>query len=518
MNGGIGKLPEGSRCNGILCPPGTWNEFGKETIATLCKPCSASEFYGATSCGILEKTREQEILDLVFSRTGGRYWVLAHDNWTKPGIPICQREGITCLGDENDNEGVRVIHMNGFGLRGTLPSEIWELSHLQEVAFTNNPVDVSFIGIENATKLEGLKLSQCHLRSLDGMEKAHTVRELHIAQNQFEGLIPESLFELAKLEKVFLNNNHFGGSLPSDIGRLSALKVLDLWNNRLIGILPSEMGLLSQLSQLKLSDNHLSGTIPAPLLRLSNLASFEIARQEGVKFAGPLPAFDENPFLTLLDVSDNSFTGSLPQSFLSQTNTSQNITVDLSLNRFSGSIPESWSIFESLDIDLSGNMLTGVPLSVCGKSGWNGGSVGVVGTCDAILCAPGTYLELGRQALASEACQDCPGGFESAPFYGSRACLNPMLITEREILTEFYVAANGTSWLTQSGWMSNDPTCSWHGLKCNEEGFVEEISLENNFLKSKSPFGVSKLFALSELKASCRRYYLDCLKCCSYYV
>lgn len=502
MNGELGKLAEDSRCNGILCPPGTWNEFGKETVSTSCKTCSASEFYGQTKCGILEKTREQEILDLLFSRTGGRYWTSAHNNWTKPGVPICQREGITCLGDEHDNEGVRVIHMNGFGIRGTLPSEIWELSHLQELAFTNNPVDVSFTGIENATKLEGLKLSKCHLRSLDGLENAHSVRELHIAQNQFEGLIPDRLFELDKLEKVFLNNNHFAGSLPSDIGRLSALKVLDLWNNRLSGALPSEIGLLFHLSELKLSENHLSGAVPAELIRLPNLHSLEIARQQGHKFAGPLPAFDENPFLRKLDASENAFTGVLPQSFLSQTNTSQKIVVDLSQNQFSGSIPERWSRFESLDINLLGNMLTGIPDSLCKQGGWNGGSVGLVGTCDAILCPPGTYLELGRQAVVTETCQDCPGGLESAPFYGSSECLNPMLTTEREILTEFYIAASGTSWLTQTGWLSNDPTCSWYGVKCNEERLVEEISLENNYLKSTSPYGVSKLFALSELKVS----------------
>jgi hypothetical protein len=35
---------------------------------------------------------------------------------------------------------------------------------------------------------------------------------------------------------------------------------------------------------------------------------------------------------------------------------------------------------------------------------------------------------------------------------------------------------------------------------CNEDNFVEEISLENNFLKSGSTGAASKIFALSDLK------------------
>eukprot|EP00980_Cylindrotheca_fusiformis_P030465 scaffold24860_cov122-Cylindrotheca_fusiformis.AAC.6 len=500
MKGEIRKLPEESRCNGILCPPGTWNEFGKETSANKCRVCSASNYFGQTKCGVLEMTREQEILDLLYSRTGGKYWTLENGNWTKAGVPVCQREGIFCLGDKSDNEGIRVIHLNDFGLRGTVPSEIWELRHLRELAVTNNPVDVSFVGIENATSLEGLKMSKCHLRGLDGLENAQSVRELHIAQNQFEGFIPGSLFALRNLERVFMNNNDFSGSLPSEIGKLSSLQILDLWNNRLSGSLASEIGLLSHLTQLKLSDNCLSGTIPTEVLSLPNLTYFEIAQQHGTKFSGSLPSFSENPLLEVLDVSENAFSGVLPQQFLSATNTSKSILVDLSENQISGTIPASWSMFEALHIDLSGNMLTGIPESLCDQVGWNGGIVGVVGTCDAILCPPGTYLPSGRQTTAKATCQTCSGGLESAPFYGSKSCLNPLSISEREILAEFYVAANGTSWLTQARWLSKSPTCSWYGVTCNEEGLIEELSLENNYLKSNSPFGVSRVFELSELK------------------
>lgn len=41
-------------CNAILCPPGTFNEFGHQMSSTTpCVPCSSSKYYGATTCDAL---------------------------------------------------------------------------------------------------------------------------------------------------------------------------------------------------------------------------------------------------------------------------------------------------------------------------------------------------------------------------------------------------------------------------------------------------------------------------------
>lgn len=502
MNGEMSKINQGARCNGILCPPGTWNRFGKETEDAQCDPCPKATFYGQTSCGESERNREQEILDSLFAKTGGEYWTKPHDNWLNPNVPICQREGIFCLGDLNDNEGVRVIHMNDFGLRGTIPSEIWELKSLQEISFSNNPVELSFDGIAQAKKLLGLKLSRCNLRNLDGLENAQSVRELHIAQNQFGGTIPEQIFGLVNLEKVYLNNNHFEGSIPATIGELSALQILDLWNNQMSSVLPSEIGLLSNLVELKLSANALSGNIPSEVLELPNLASLDISRQRGGNFGGPLPSFDQSPSITLLDLSENAFTGILPQDFLLLLNETQKIEVNLSRNQITGPIPEDWERLNNLNIDLTGNMITGIPDKICHHGGWNGGKVDLYGTCDAILCPPGTASDKGRQSEAIKSCLKCDGGIESAPYFGSLKCLNPALVVEHSILSDFFAATNGMGWLEQHGWGENIPTCSWFGIECDEDGYVVEIGLENNNVKSDSVFAIAKLLSLSRLKVN----------------
>jgi hypothetical protein len=503
MDGEVGRLDEGSRCNAILCPPGTSSSFGKETAESTCTECAENtDLYGQVGCGETdgEQFWEKAILDKFFSMTGGRYWNRAHANWLKPGVPICQREGVGCF-NPDDNFGVRELDMNAFGLRGTVPNDIWKLTDARLFSFTDNPVDVTFDGIEQATSLIVLKLSNCHLRTLDGLGNvSKKLLELHLARNQFNGTIPDDIFELDQLKEIYLNNNHFGGRIPTNIGKMIGLTELEIWNNRLTGVLPSEIGLLTNLATLSVSQNELSGAIPVEIQSLAQLAKLELAQQRGSKFDGPLPAFDQNPALVSIDASQNGFSGWLPPTFLAQVDGDEKVTVNLSQNLFEGPLPEAWSKFENLSIDLSGNMLTGLPETLCASNGWNNGLVGLLATCDAILCPPGTYSLDGRQIQATETCSPCSGGKDSAPYFGARECMDPRISGENQILTDFYGETNGDSWLVQRNWLSNNPVCTWYGVICNEGNFVEELSLENNFLKSGSTSAASNIFALSDLK------------------
>jgi Leucine-rich repeat (LRR) protein len=500
----VGNLPNGTQCNAILCPPATWNQFGKETRGQACKPCEGSStFYGQTECGRSgPASREREILDRLFAMTGGRYWNRTHENWLNPGVPICSREGIICSNPDAD-EMVSEVVLSGFGLRGTIPSEIWELSHARRLRFTDNAVCVSLEGIENAKELTVLQMSKCHMRNLNGLRNASSkIREIHFAWNQFEGSIPEDVFQLRQAGKLYMNNNHFSGRIPTDIGNMANLKELWLWDNKFTGPLPSEIGLLSNLNVLSVKKNALSGAIPSEIQNLELLERLELSQQSGNQFDGSFPAFDKNPKLLILDVSGNSFSGTLPPKLLSKVDPSARIDLNLSNNGFVGRVPEEWEWFELLNIDLSGNQLSELPEVLCNQNGWNNGLVGLLDTCDAILCPPGMHKEgLGMQKEPTDSCQPCEGGAQSAPFFGTRDCLDPKLVAEREILTTFYHLSNGTNWLVQRNWLSTKPVCIWYGIICNEFGFVETIQLEDNFLVGPpQAAAVSKVLRLPDLK------------------
>ncbi|KAL3925499.1 MAG: hypothetical protein SGILL_000366 [Bacillariaceae sp.] len=505
MRGELGNLPQASRCNGILCPPGTWNAFGKETAEEKCRECSeGSENFGQTRCGDeQEKSHEKEILDRLFAMTGGRYWTKPHENWLKPGASVCEREGIVCSGS-GDEEHVHEIALNDFGLRGTIPTSIWELSHANRLKFSFNAVSVSFEGIAKASRLRILDMSYCHLRSLEGIEDAPSeLVEIHFTANQFQGSIPAEIFELTSLNRLFLNNNHFTSRIPPDVSKLTGLDTILLGGNKFTGAVPSEIGLMTSLQVLGLAQNDLFGNLPSEIENLSLLKNLYLSQQNGNQFDGPFPSFSKNSKLVTIDASGNSFSGSLPKDFLIMVDPRAHIEVNLANNAFVGSIPESWSLFETLDIDLSGNQLTALPEKLCSENGWNGGRVGLLDTCDAILCPPGTHLTgLGRQVEPLEPCQACEQGVESAPFYGTRDCLDPKLVWERKILVSFYEATNGTSWLSQRNWLSLKPVCIWYGIVCDENGFVETVQLEDNFLVSgrEQIEDVSNILTLRELK------------------
>lgn len=296
MNGAVGTTVNStSGCEAILCSPLTWNSFGKATATDPCIVCGTdpalkssmwASWYGRVSCGDISPTREKEILDKLFIVTGGRYWTIRHDNWLRPGVPICQREGVECL-NSNANEGILELRMNRFGLRGAIPSEIWELSHARQIAFTHNEVDISFEGIEKAAALKVLKLSACHIQSLEGIQNAAGgLTELHLAKNHFNGTVPEQLYSLREVSNLFLGGNDFGGKIPTAFSTLTALRQLDLSDNRFTGYLPSEFGLLKGLQSLDLQLNELSGTVPGELQELPSLQHLDISQQVGAKLEG----------------------------------------------------------------------------------------------------------------------------------------------------------------------------------------------------------------------------------------
>ena len=182
MNEMVGLL---NSCHTILCPNNTWNINGKAG-ATECQPCKRNQYFGSRILEGNTTNIEKVILDSLYTATGGRYWILA-DNWTDPEAPLCHREGVNCNGMNGDS-GVTELRLNGMGLNGTIPPEIFDLPSILLLEFSNNDVDIKFDGLAKATKLKTLQLSNTSIRSLKGIEQAPaTLTEIHLADNQITG-------------------------------------------------------------------------------------------------------------------------------------------------------------------------------------------------------------------------------------------------------------------------------------------------------------------------------------------
>lgn len=100
------------------------------------------------------------------------------------------------------------------------------------------------------------------LEALPDMTGMEYIQELYISGNKRLGHLPDYVFTLNSLVKLYANNIGLT-QLPSEIQSLSNLEVLDIANNALTS-LPEELSGASQLRALDVSNNQLS-TLPDSL-------------------------------------------------------------------------------------------------------------------------------------------------------------------------------------------------------------------------------------------------------------
>ncbi|KAL9346177.1 hypothetical protein Peur_061030 [Populus x canadensis] len=250
----------------------------------------------------------------------------------------------------------------------------------------------------------GLKDNQFGGQIPFSLGKLKQLKYLHLGNNSFIGPIPDSLFKLTQLEWLDLSYNRLIGLIPFQISRLSSLTALLLSNNQLIGRIPSQISRLSGLIILDLSHNLLNGTTPSSLFSMPSLhflllnnnllygqispflcKSLQYINLSFNKLYGQIPpsvfklehlrllrlssndkltgnissVICELKFLEILDLSNNGFSGFIPQCL---GNFSDGLLVlHLGGNNLHGNIPSIYSEGNDLRyLNFNGNQLQGV--------------------------------------------------------------------------------------------------------------------------------------------------------------
>jgi len=363
MSGLVNKF----KCDAILCPPGTFNQHGRQyNEDSDCVPClgdgdDKDPYYGSLMCESEEKKKEKEILKQLYNTCGGTKWK-NQDNWMRDDVDICHWYGISC----HESRLVDSIILGSNNLVGTPPKQIFEMTELKWLWLYANPINFKFDGIGSAPKLTSLLLDSTGLTSLDGVEYA------------------------------------------------SVLEDLDVRFNNLQGELPSGFAKLVNLKSFACSDNELSGHLPS----FSTLKRLERLRMGGNRFSGPLQDYATNAQLKSMDLSGNYLTGTIPSSFLKNADKSQSIYIDLSSNELTGMVPAEFDFFNKMTLYLRDNKITGIDPTLCDNDAWNDGDVESF-QCDAILCPQGTYaLNDGRASRAGSQCIPC----NKAIYFGASQC------------------------------------------------------------------------------------------------
>lgn len=480
----------GVNCDALLCPPGTFNQYGRRVNDdTQCKSCGsqhAAIFYGSTACELEDPDGldERGILFQLYSATGGDNWV-NRDNWDEDSSDICSWYGVVCE-TVNGEKTVTQLGLTANGLTGTFPAILFHLPSLKVLNLHNNSVDFSFQGIGYAQKLENLHIDETKIRSLDGIGDAKSLKILHARRNELGGLkLPDELFDLTNLESLLLSSNGFEGTLSSKIGALTNLKVINVHQNNFSGEIPSEIGALANLEELALGENNFFGTLPKSLNDMPSMASISLDKftRNNAGISGPLLSFSGMPKLRELYIGANSLTGTIPTDFLAGIDSKDaTINVVLKSNKLTGTLPGSLSTLSKLYIDVTENKLEAIDSSLCSASGWMDGAVAQF-QCDAILCPIGTFNLEGRQISDNAVCQPCTGS-DSSPYLGSTSCAAVQKVQERQVLETLFEATGGNDWKKKDGWMdSNVDICDWYGVRCKQNNTVESLLLGSNNLK-----------------------------------
>lgn len=264
--------------------------------------------------------------------------------------------GVTC----NNDLDVSDIHFVLNGLRGSIPAELGELGALEAIVLDGNRISGSLPNrLYQLTNLVKLSIPYSQLTgSLSTMiGNLSNLEDLRIEGAFMDGSIPSELRMLTNLKRLLMRDNSLSGAIPREVANLPSLEELNLSFNKLTAKIPS--GAYGALQEFAVAGNQLTGSFPTSVFgtRLRVLTLHENS------LIGRLPdvAWNLARALTTVDISNNSFRGTIPDSIGSLLDLNTFIAKNVGL---SGKLPDDLDNTSLEVLDLEGNSLTGtVPMS-----------------------------------------------------------------------------------------------------------------------------------------------------------
>ncbi|XP_027907242.1 receptor-like protein 7 [Vigna unguiculata] len=277
-----------------------------------------------------------------------------------------------------------VIQLNSNKFNGTLQLDlIRRLSNLTTLGLSHNNLSVDIYSTYDRDllafpALRKIMLASCKLRGIPAFVKSQsTLLHLDLADNEIQGTIPYWIWQLKYLVILNLSKN-FLTKLEGNVWNFSSnllrldlssnqlqgpfpflptfVNILDYSNNRFNSVIPADIGnRLPFVTQLSLSNNSFQGQIPESFLNASSLLLLDLSRNN---FVGTIPKFfaELSSTLRVLNFGGNKLQGYIPDTL--PTSCTLHL-LDLNDNLLEGTIPTSLAYCQKLQVlDLGRNLLT----------------------------------------------------------------------------------------------------------------------------------------------------------------
>ena len=441
-------------------------------------------------------------------------------------------------------------------LRGSIPQSLGNLSNLTFLKFSATGLSGSIPGsLGGLSNLRTLHLNNSALSGSIPSQLGNltSVTSFHIGHNQLSGTIPSALGNLSTATYFHVGANKLTGTLPNLSG-LSSVTYFHVGDNMLSGTIPSFLGSLSTLRELLLFDNSFTGDFPKSLANLPNLTRLSIA---GNDLTGCIPtglreklnqeSNDQLDSLMLpgceeVPTSITITPTSARLTWIGETEQLNAVVYNSADNRIRGASVNWSSNNRGVATVNSSGLVTAVSngsARITASSGDVSASAGItvsqvarsvsVTPSSATLTSAGETEQLNavvydeggtriRGASVNWSSDDSgvatvsSSGLVTAVANGSAritassgSASDYATITveiesgDRDVLVALYNATDGDNWTTKSGWLSDEPIGTWHGVTTNSDGRVTRLSIVSNNLDGTLPSRLGDLEFLTRL-------------------
>eukprot|EP01032_Pedospumella_encystans_P007830 gene7830-9338_t len=189
---------------------------------------------------------------------------------------------------------------------------------------------------------------------------------LELSYNQLHGTIPEALCNLPKLQILFLISNQLTGTIPEQIGNIKTLQTFAISSNFITGTIPDSVGMLNNVSNFYVYHNNLHGRVPEAM---NNMTGMIYMYMDHNMFSGSLPVLSNLPIITSFFIEDNHLTGTLENVF--EPSAQRFLTlIQVSNNQLTGTLPDKIFDLPELQtfIAVSNCFQGSLPTSICKRT------------------------------------------------------------------------------------------------------------------------------------------------------